>query len=418
MSFRPIAIDISPNSSWQDCWRAVWLILTPWRWQRAAPLYELEEGFKERFGFQEALAVDSGRSALYLALKAAGIGQGDEVILQAFTCFVVPMAILWTGAKPVYVDIDRSFNIDPKDLAKKLSPKTKAVIVQHTFGYPADMKRILSSVSTHQSSVRVIEDCAHSLGAAYQGRPVGTWGDIAIFSFGRDKVISSVYGGLLGINNRRLAQKIKQAKAELAQMSNRKTFQGLFHPIAFGFILPVYNSGVGRFLAWLFQKIGLISRVITKTEKQLGRPANMPARLAPAIAVMALGQLERLDEFNRRRQNIAKFYFKALKDKKDLKLTPKPRPEDTVIFLRFPVLIKNPDKLIRFAAKKGIYLGNWYRPVIAPGYLDLKKLGYQQGMALKAEAFSNQVVNLPTYPALKTEQAKQVAELFQQKAYL
>lgn len=115
------------------------------------------------------------------------------MILQAYTCVSVSNAIIATGAKPIYVDIDaQTLNINPQLIEKHITQKTKAIIVQHTFGIPADIHAIQSIVKKHQ--LFFIEDCAHALGAQYKEKMVGSFGDIAVYSFGRDKVISSVNG--------------------------------------------------------------------------------------------------------------------------------------------------------------------------------------------------------------------------------
>src|SRR5581483_4013141 len=113
---------------------------------------------------------------------------------QAFTCVAVPNSVLWTGAKAIYADIDETGNLDPKDLEKKITKKTKAVIIQHTFGIAANMDAIQKVLKGKK--IILIEDCAHALGASYKGKKLGTFGEFAFFSFGRDKVISSVFGGM------------------------------------------------------------------------------------------------------------------------------------------------------------------------------------------------------------------------------
>jgi dTDP-4-amino-4,6-dideoxygalactose transaminase len=408
--FRPIAISLSPNTSLPDYFLAVWSLFQPWKWQSFQKTHQLEAEFQKRFGFQETVALDSGRAGLYLALKMAGAGKGDEVLIQSFTCLVVPAAVIWTGARPVYVDIDKTLNLDPKNLETKITPKTKAVIVQHTFGYPAQMQEILRIAQKYR--ILIIEDCAHCLGAKYQGRALGTLGDIAVFSFGRDKVISSVFGGLVAANRPDLAAKLKKIKSQLRPIPRKLVFQGLFHPVVFSLILPFYNKGhLGKGLAVISQKLGLFARVISPCEKRLKKPAYLPARLSSPLAGMALFQLKRLERFNNKREKIAEFYKKELNGLKSLEFLPKPRPRDKAIYLRLGVLVQNRDKFLRRAAQRGIYLGDWYWPVIAPGYMELKKLGYQKHSTPRAEQASRKILNLPTYPALTIRQAQKVVNL-------
>src|SRR3989344_3562099 len=126
---KPISISLSPNTEPDDVWLAFKLLFQPWRWQKGSVEVILQQEFKYAFAF------NSGRSALMAILDSLGIEKGSEVLLQAFTCNAVPNPILWSGLKPVFVDVDKeTFNIDVEDLKRKIGPKSRAVIVQHTFG--------------------------------------------------------------------------------------------------------------------------------------------------------------------------------------------------------------------------------------------------------------------------------------------
>ena len=133
----------------------------------------------------------NARSALYHGIRALGIGSWDEIILQAYTCVSVPNAIIATGAKPIYCDIDPdTLNIDPHKIIQLITPKTKAILIQHTFWISADIQSIQTICTDHH--LMLIEDVCHALWWTYQWQKLGTFWDIAIFSFGRDKIISSV----------------------------------------------------------------------------------------------------------------------------------------------------------------------------------------------------------------------------------
>jgi len=191
---RPIAISLSPNTEKDDVILAIKLFFSPIRWFNFRETEKLEIEFAARFGNKyQALAVNSGRSALYLILSALGIKDFDEVAIQALTCVAVPNSVLWLKAKPLYIDVDDTFNLSPKDLSEKIGEKTKAIIVQHTFGVAAEMHSILKIA--RKRKIPIIEDCALALGGKYDNKLLGTLGDISFFSFGRDKVISSVFGG-------------------------------------------------------------------------------------------------------------------------------------------------------------------------------------------------------------------------------
>jgi len=158
---RPIAIGLSPNTTGTDVRLSLSLLVRPWKYTRGYAAERLEGWFEKYFGVPFAISFNSGRSALYTILKAMDIHEGDEVILQAFTCVVVPNAIIALGAKPVYVDIDETFTMRAHDLEKKITKRTKAVIVQHTFGIPTQMDDILRITKRHK--IPIIEDAAHTI---------------------------------------------------------------------------------------------------------------------------------------------------------------------------------------------------------------------------------------------------------------
>ena len=185
-------------------------LFNPSDWTNPTPVYDLKYDLDKYFK-TKVYPVNSGRSAIYTILKSVGIGQGDEVIIQAYTCNAVPNPILWTGAVPKYTDIDEStLNISIEDLEKKISIKTKAIILQHTLGRPGPIEETVKIAQKH--NLLLIEDCAHSLGAEYKGKKLGTFGDLSIISFGREKVISSLAGGAILINNENFSNQYPPSK--------------------------------------------------------------------------------------------------------------------------------------------------------------------------------------------------------------
>ncbi|MDO8470366.1 MAG: aminotransferase class I/II-fold pyridoxal phosphate-dependent enzyme, partial [bacterium] len=215
---KPISISLSPNTEADDIWLAFCLIFQPWKWQKGKEIAELEDSFRNYLGVQSAVAMNSGRSSLMAILQSLELEQGSEVLIQAFTCNAVPNPVQWSGLRPVYVDCQESdFNMDPNDLERKITPKSRAVLVQHTFGIPADLDRITKVCRKH--NLILIEDCAHALGASYKGRKVGTFGKAALFSFSRDKVISCVYGGMVATNDSSLALKIRSFQQKVGYPS-------------------------------------------------------------------------------------------------------------------------------------------------------------------------------------------------------
>ena len=142
---RPVFIGASPNTEKDDIKLALKLLVQPWRWRedKENSVNKFEEMVSEYHGGINTVAMDSARSAFYLLLKAYEIGPGDEVILPSFSCLVIANPVIWVGAKPVYVDIDKeTFNLSLDDLKKKLTNKTKIILVQHTFGLPVELEKV------------------------------------------------------------------------------------------------------------------------------------------------------------------------------------------------------------------------------------------------------------------------------------
>ncbi len=175
---------------------------SPFRWygpQQPQKVLTFEKEFAQRMQSRYALAVTSGTAALQCAVNALGIGPGDEVILPAWTWHSCYSAIVLAGALPVFAEIDESFNIDPADIEPRITPQTKAIIAVHLQGNPCNMDRVLEVAREHK--LRIIEDCAQSMGASYKGRPVGSMGDIGIYSLQMNKSITAGEGGAVVTND-------------------------------------------------------------------------------------------------------------------------------------------------------------------------------------------------------------------------
>jgi len=168
---------------------------------------EFEKAFSQMVGIKNAACTNSGTSALHLALLGMGVGQDDEVIIPSYVCTALLNAVQYTGAKPVFADIDpETFNIDPKDVKKRLTKKTRAVIVPHMFGLPADLDRLLAL------DVPLIEDCAQAVGSTYQDKQIGTFGYAAIYSFYATKVMTTGEGGMVVSDARDFIESIKELR--------------------------------------------------------------------------------------------------------------------------------------------------------------------------------------------------------------
>ena len=401
MFTRPIAIGLSPNTEMRDYLVAIATLLQPWKWYSREPLTALEDWFKNRFAVTHAYSFNAGRSALLVILYSLGLHEGDEVLLQAFTCVAVPNSVRWAGLVPKFVDIDASLNFDIRDAEKKISPRTKAVIVQHTFGVPADMDKITELCKQH--GLYLIEDCAHSLGATYKGKAVGSFGTAAFFSFGRDKIISSVFGGMAITADPIFGARMKDYRRQLSFPGFFWTLRQLLHPIAFAVILPLYRFGIGKLLLWILQKLHLLSFPVYAEEKKGRQPHDFPKHLPAALAHLALSQLARVDSFNNLRREHAENYRRRLQNVEF------PPERQGAVYLRFPLRATKAEEVLFRAKKNGMLLGNWYHHVVDPVGTDLAHIGYEWGSCPAAEAAARTIFNLPTYPTLGAQAHTQVS---------
>ncbi|OIO19539.1 MAG: hypothetical protein COY69_00680 [Candidatus Magasanikbacteria bacterium CG_4_10_14_0_8_um_filter_32_14] len=399
-----------PNIYKKDALTSLSFLFLPWKWpylRKGKNILEVESWLQNYFNAKFVITFDSGRTALQKAIEAVGIKSEDEVLVQAYTCLVVSNAINWAGGKPIYVDVDDNFNMEVEDLKKKITTKSKILIIQHTFGKAANLNKLLQIAK--ENNLIVIEDCAHSLGTKYNDKLTGTFGDIGMFSFGSDKIISSSRGGALITNNEKLAEKILLLNKKLALSTIRTTLQNLFNFPVFYIGKMMYDIVLGKIFLAIAQKIGLTSKIIYKKEKSCVKLKFYPAKYPNSLAKILLNQLDKLDEMNKHRQEIAHIYDKLLDSNK----MQKPSVSDDNIFLRYTILVENPEELIKMAKKHKIILGNWYDSVIAPKDKDINmsKTGYINGSCPNAEKLAKLTVNLPTNKNITYNQAKKIAEL-------
>ncbi|MBL7197168.1 MAG: aminotransferase class I/II-fold pyridoxal phosphate-dependent enzyme [Candidatus Omnitrophica bacterium] len=170
---------------------------------------KFEYGFKEYIGAEEAIAVCSGRFALYLIIKSLGLKKGDGIILSAYNFEGVPKILLKEGFKLQFVDADKdSYQIDAEKIEQKIDSSTKVIIATHLFGQPCNLDKILEIAQRH--NLFVVEDAAHSLGTSYQGRPTGAITDAGFFSFTGSKILNTSFGGMVVTNDAALADKIRK----------------------------------------------------------------------------------------------------------------------------------------------------------------------------------------------------------------
>lgn len=403
---------LSPNTQRDDFKVALKFLFQGDKYLNEDATENIKKWFRDFFQVPYVATYESARTALYFVLKKLGIGKGDKVAVQAFTCVAAVNPIKWTEADPLFIDINQdNFNIDVYDLENKLNGKTKAIIFQHTFGCPAGIEDVVKLARS--KGIYVIEDCAHIIGGEYKGRKVGTFGDFAIFSLGRDKAISASFGGIC-LTRRKIGSVLVEGEKFLSPVKKKWVFQQVLYTVIAYLTRKLYDSLlIGKAIHFTFLKTGLINKATTYKEKKEGEMPDFAKSYMPnAFAMIALNQLKKLDKLNERRYEISRFYFKELKKLKSSKFKlPKWSIEKKFYPLRFPLLVKNRDSLVDFAEKRGVSLGKWYDTPVAPREVDLLSTGYRRGSCPKAEEVCDSVINLPIHINLSNDDTQKVIEV-------
>lgn len=403
-----ISTSLSPNTEKDDIRLASRLLFRFDLWKKGGKITELEKEFNKYLSVKYSISFNSGRSALIAILEALDLKKGDEVLIQGFTCNSAVIPFLKKKVEPVFVDIDKTLNLDPEDLRKKITSKSRIVMVQHTFGCPAKMREIMEIARKH--NLFLIEDCAHSLGAKYEGRFCGTFGDVAFFSFGRDKIVSSVFGGMVAVNRDDLADRIIKFREGLNYPSGFWIFQQLLHPILINrLILPAYRfPSLGRILLGSLQKIKILSKAVHRKEKRGEIPSYFPKKLPNALASLALNQFKKLERFNSHRKEIANLYGELEGREFVLPFLGK---EEGNVFMRYPLLVKNSDKVLKEARKVKILLNDgWRKSSIVPPDTNVKLMKYAHGSCKNAEKVADEILNLPTHINISVEDAERIID--------
>lgn len=308
---------------------------------------EFELAFSEYTGCEYAAAVNSGTAALHIALLAYGIGKGDEVITTPFSFIATANSILYTGAKPIFADIEPdTFNIDPEKIQEKITPNTRAILPVHLYGHPADMKAIMEIAE--DKKLIVVEDACQSHGAAFHGKKVGSFGTGA-FSFYPTKNMTTSEGGMLTTNDKEIAEKAKMIRAH------------------------------GSKVRYLHEMLGF----------------NL--RMTDIAAAIGLEQLKKLDKFTEARQRNAEMLSSELKGLPGL-VPSITKIGCTHVFHQYTVRAKKRDQLAAFLKEKEIGTGVHY-PIPIHKQPVYKELGYKDSLPISERAVE-EVLSIPVHPAL------------------
>ncbi|MDP2921157.1 MAG: DegT/DnrJ/EryC1/StrS family aminotransferase [Candidatus Omnitrophota bacterium] len=322
-----------------------------------------EKEFAEYCGVKYGIGVNSGTDALFLACLACGIGQGDEVITPSYTYIATSLGISMAGARPVFVDTEeKTYCIDVTKLEKAITKKTRAILLVHLYGHPADMDPIMQIAKKHK--LKVIEDCAQAHGALYKNKKVGSFGDAACFSFYPTKNLGAFGDGGMVITS---SEEIKDRMSLLHDYGRKGRYEH---------IIKGYNS-----------------------------------RLDTLQAAILRVKLKHLNEWNEKRRKNADLYTKLFKEAKLDMILPYEESYAKHIYHQYTVRVKNRAVLMEKLADKGVRTLIHY-PI--PIHLQecYKELGYKKRDFPVAEKCCEEIMSLPMYPELTEQEIRYVVEQF------
>jgi dTDP-4-amino-4,6-dideoxygalactose transaminase len=338
---------------------------------------EFEQGFARFLGVKYALAVANGTAALHLACEALGLKEGDEVLCPALTFVATANAILYTGARPVFIDINspHDLNLSVADAAAKVTENTRAIMVLHYGGYPCDLDGVRALAAKYD--LQIIEDCAHAPGAVYQAqegpRLVGTVGEVGCFSFFANKNMTTGEGGMVVTDNDRLAERIRILRSHGMTTLTWDRHRG--HSFSYDVVARGYNY-----------------------------------RLDEMRAALGIVQLRRVALTNAKRREITLSYRENLKNSEFLEIPFLGAPEGSTHHL-FPVLLRDETRRADFMAAlagQGIQTSIHYPPVHRfSAYLNL--LPFDHGLTGTDDVCSREVT-LPLFPHMSEDQLWQVIQ--------
>lgn len=368
---------------------------------------QFEQAFASWAGAARAFAFWKGRVALYAILRGLGVGAGDEVILPGYTCVMDVNPIKYVGAKPIYVDIEpATYNLDVNLLEPAITPRTKVILAQHTYGYPCRVDAVLAIAARH--NVAVVEDCCLALGSRYKGRLCGTFGRAAYFSFQWNKPFTTGIGGMAVTSDPQLAGRIEEIIRERVPPSPKAARLLAIQRLVYrACIFPRTTAMATRWFRWLTRKgavVGSSSMAEFVPEMASGFFMGMSEGQARA----GLRQIRRLESNLAHRRRMAALYDELLRSCG----WPVPRidPEMDPVLVRYPARVADKARAVAEAPRRLVELGTWFECPLHPIETPLALYDYRTGQCPVAEAACRQVVNLPTHGRASQATARRSVE--------
>lgn len=372
------------------------------------PRNAYERSFAAFFGVPHAFSFWKGRVALYAILKSLGVGEGDEVILPGYTCVMNVNPIFYLGARPVYVDIEPvTYNLNPDLLENKLTPRTKVIVAQHTYGYPAAMDEIMAVADRHK--IAVIEDCCLAQGSRYKGRRVGTIGRAAYFSSQWNKPYTTGLGGVAVTSDDTLAAGIAELCERERILPGTKETMFLAAQLAVyrACVYPRTTALIANVFRWLTRK-GLVVGSSSTAEYAPTMSADFFKGMSGVQMRAGRRQLRHLDAGIDHRRKMAQVYADLL-SRKGWRLPAIPGTMDPVL-VRYPVRVADKARALATAAGHYVELGSWFECPLHPIETPMRDYGYEDGMCPVAEQACREVVNLPLHPRASRKTAERSVE--------
>ena len=375
-------------------------------------IQQFEAAFAARAGVPAAHAVSAsyGRMAFYYILRALDLPPGSEIVMPALTFWVVPELARTAGLKVVFADVDpATFTMDPAALERAITPATRAVVPTHLYGLPCDMDAIMAIADRH--NLRVIEDCAHTLGATYRGRPVGTFGDAGFFSFQTLKPLNCYGGGLALMKDAALANRVRAlAEAEPwpdAARVNKRLLVGRLQRI---FIKPWVFTISAFPILWVSSLIGANPDVYLweNIRSLTPLPDAYTERFPNAQAAIGLQALEMLDSWTERTVRHAQVMNRALGDLPGITV-PQVPADRTHVYYQYCVYGPQRDELVVRCVKRGIDIETLHVDICSDMDLFASERAVPEGTPGARRAAG--AMQVPVYSSLTDEQADRIARV-------
>jgi dTDP-4-amino-4,6-dideoxygalactose transaminase len=334
-----------------------------------------------------------GRVALYTVLKAMGVGPGDEVVLPAFTCVVVPNAILYLGATPIYVDINPTvLCCSAEQIEQVLTPKTKVILIQNMLGLSFEVEEIVSLAKAR--GIYTIEDCTHGFGGKHQGVFNGLRSDASFFSSQWNKPFSTGIGGMLLINNRDLLQSVNLLKSYLIKPSAKDQFILFILIWARTYLLKGFTYWTFlRMYRWLSKKGVVVGSSSASELEGIQMPKDYVKGMSKVQCRAGIKALSNLEQLISQRKNSGILVQDWLTSQGKTTLPAEHLAQHA--FLKYPMLVKDRELFLQQAEKEKIPLGDWFISPLHPVLDSLEPWGLEVSNVPNAVYISKHIVNLP-----------------------